>query len=721
MSSLLTIVRAMHSMFVRVESDWFLLATTRITIVLSLLWLFHVLAKNRNPRWRVWCWRVGTIGIACVGLLAGADPWFRIDVPDIVPPMARLLVSPTEIATEDTFRHAVPHLPRRSLASLAAGSSAVADAPVPAVAVNPPFYQAMIAVFWVVGCLVISLRWAFAYWRLRAVELRASEVSNSVYQTAQQIAQPLGVPVGRIAETDELAAPSVFGLIKTTILLPTQWASAGEQHDLRAALTHEFLHVQNGDLRWDAWIRWVGLVFWWHPLGWAIRIKHRRACEQLCDLGCVAQLGREAYEANLARISLYANGFKQIGFAMAKSDVIQRLDYLRRGSDAKPLRTRGRLAACCVLLSVIFSSLTTIATPSRALAQTDTVKDRVGVEDERVSAKPAKNDLAAGSERHEANPSDRPRAPRTQDAGIGVNEEEPSRDDAVLVKGNHAHTAIASINGRQVTLQEMPPEPDYAFLNQAYATRAWNFEEGTQLKAKLSRIGITHVSLFQPAGTGLDKNGREKGVTRDVEQTAFSAADQAFLKQVAMIREQADAYDEIYLRRLRDERLRIDIPRLRQRFEQTEQPRVLPCEWQVTKKVLSLSPGAIRVRCNIVFETLQSGAYSFPIRIVSKRSRERFVYPPFSSGIGDAAIRFQVKEDLTVEPLDSSRWGTRSKLAITVAETTIRAQLDISVREDPHSCIVMVQPRHFVTSNVQRPLDPTNAQAMTFEQFLGDQ
>ena len=87
----------------------------------------------------------------------------------------------------------------------------------------------------------------------------------------------------RIAETKELIAPTVVGLFRPLILLPTSMLSGLNPAELELILTHELAHIR----RWDMWInllqRLAETILFFNPCLWYVNRKINVLREFCCD------------------------------------------------------------------------------------------------------------------------------------------------------------------------------------------------------------------------------------------------------------------------------------------------------------------------------------------------------------------------------------------------------------------------------------------------------
>ena len=119
---------------------------------------------------------------------------------------------------------------------------------------------------WGVGCLAASLPMAnglFDLWRLRAHATPDREVPGLFHSA-------------------DVTAPVTWGVFRPVIVMPTE-ADGWSEVDRRAALAHERAHIVRRDwlVQMIAWA--VCVIFWFHPLVWAVRRSLAQEAEHAAD------------------------------------------------------------------------------------------------------------------------------------------------------------------------------------------------------------------------------------------------------------------------------------------------------------------------------------------------------------------------------------------------------------------------------------------------------
>lgn len=85
----------------------------------------------------------------------------------------------------------------------------------------------------------------------------------------------------RIAQNDSIGSPSVFGIVKCTILLPKGLIDSITDKTLYNILLHEFAHIKRNDLP-VSWLSYIlCALHWFNPIMWYSAFSIRR-CQEVC-------------------------------------------------------------------------------------------------------------------------------------------------------------------------------------------------------------------------------------------------------------------------------------------------------------------------------------------------------------------------------------------------------------------------------------------------------
>jgi len=173
-------------------------------------------------------------------------------------------------------------------------------------------------------------------------------------QPAAELAGRIGVRRVAFVESDRVAMPITWGVLRPLILLPrsrSEWPS----ERMRLVLAHELIHVQQRDCLIQLLMQIVCALYWFHPLMWLGAAQFRKERERACDDG-VLNLGIAGpeYAGHLLELvrTLKAGARPSLAVAMAhQSNLENRLVALL---DAKVNRKKlGRTATVLATLAAI--------------------------------------------------------------------------------------------------------------------------------------------------------------------------------------------------------------------------------------------------------------------------------------------------------------------------------------------------------------------------------
>jgi hypothetical protein len=104
-----------------------------------------------------------------------------------------------------------------------------------------------------------------------------------VFRLWAQCCETAGVKTtGRIVQFDGVEQPAIMGVLRPTLLLPSDALKLDDQQ-LRMVMLHELAHVR----RWDIAVNWalvvIRAIHWWSPVYWLAAARFRSLREQACD------------------------------------------------------------------------------------------------------------------------------------------------------------------------------------------------------------------------------------------------------------------------------------------------------------------------------------------------------------------------------------------------------------------------------------------------------
>lgn len=94
----------------------------------------------------------------------------------------------------------------------------------------------------------------------------------------------------RLLVSSEPFGPAVFGLVRSTILLPSLLTHDKTAKQLEPILAHELIHFRRGDTLVATLQVAAQIIWWFHPLVWWASRELTRERERCCDEEAVAGL-----------------------------------------------------------------------------------------------------------------------------------------------------------------------------------------------------------------------------------------------------------------------------------------------------------------------------------------------------------------------------------------------------------------------------------------------
>ncbi len=147
---------------------------------------------------------------------------------------------------------------------------------------------------WLAGLLACSVFFAATHLRCRREYKTALPVDNGFvegWRRKHSIRRRL-----EIRQSDKIAAPLTYGIIRPVILLPrkTDWE---EEARLEYILAHEFTHVRRFDTLAKCLLAAALCIHWFNPLVWVMYMLAGRDIELSCDETVVRTFGENARSA----------------------------------------------------------------------------------------------------------------------------------------------------------------------------------------------------------------------------------------------------------------------------------------------------------------------------------------------------------------------------------------------------------------------------------------
>lgn len=165
--------------------------------------------------------------------------------------------------------------------------------------VNPEKPAAALFVLWATGVLSFGLYTGTVNIRFGLKLLSGSKVITGPEYTKllQECGQRLGIRKKlRLAETDAVKAPALYGLVRPRLLLPVDGCRSYGAHRLKYVFLHELAHMKRLDNYAGVLMRVLQAVYWFNPLLWLAFHIMRDDREKACDSRVLTYLKPEEHK-----------------------------------------------------------------------------------------------------------------------------------------------------------------------------------------------------------------------------------------------------------------------------------------------------------------------------------------------------------------------------------------------------------------------------------------
>ena len=218
---------------------------------------------------------------------------------------------------------------------------------------------------WLLGEMVLALRWAGGWWLLQRLSRAASdEVPLRWHRAATDLARSLGIRGRlRLRLSERVATPFVFGWLRPVLILPRNLEAAVGFDGVRALLAHELAHIARHDTRVLALQRLVETLLFYHPVCWWISRKVTDDREYCTDDLAVDILGnRQVYARALAALEASRSDGPTLAVAAHGGNLMSRLLRLTRDDRPAPAGPFAPLLLAGGFAAVLLAG-TLVATP----------------------------------------------------------------------------------------------------------------------------------------------------------------------------------------------------------------------------------------------------------------------------------------------------------------------------------------------------------------------
>jgi beta-lactamase regulating signal transducer with metallopeptidase domain len=223
-----------------------------------------------------------------------------------------------------------------------------------------PQAEAAIALAFIATFALGLVRLALGVSKAVRLAARAAPVilASEVTAPLRQLARMRGVSAPRIRVSEEVALPAVVGVFRPVILTPTGFEDL-PRAEQRAALLHEWAHVQRGDYGLNLVTEALAGPIAWHPATWIMKARLRSMRELACDAWAQRSMQPgESYARCLLSLARGAGAspIRPAGLALhiiGTSPLEERMTHLLKSTpaSASPLRRLAAIGACAAVLA----------------------------------------------------------------------------------------------------------------------------------------------------------------------------------------------------------------------------------------------------------------------------------------------------------------------------------------------------------------------------------
>ena len=242
-------------------------------------------------------------------------------------------------------------------------------------------FNRFLLIIYLGGLVILVSRLLWSAIRLHRTARDAKPLTAPLDVLAVDVAHRVGLKQPpRLLTSSRVSMPLVFGVIRPTVLLPSDFDSWSVD-ERRATLLHEMTHVRRRDLLCHFVSLFNRCVYWFHPASWLLHRRLTESREWATDREVVEKakedLPAAAYAKSLlsvvARISR-SDCRRGSGPALAmatRDDLEARLRLIIQPT--RSVRARGRIRRLGVAMVMLAAVLTTVRL-SVAPAQESTAK-----------------------------------------------------------------------------------------------------------------------------------------------------------------------------------------------------------------------------------------------------------------------------------------------------------------------------------------------------------
>ena len=253
-----------------------------------------------------------------------------------------------------------------------------------------------LSIGWIAGAFLFAIVALVKAWRTnRWLRKKRRPLPNIMQAGIENLFSDAGITTfPKVWFIKGIGQPFVWGLLRGSIYLPTDFVKINNVGQQRSILGHELSHI----LRFDAAVNTLQVVaqaiFWFHPFVWWANKRTRAEREKCCDEMTIARLGTQTKEYSKAIVNMLISEHKHtrpvpsLAIAGPVKNIEERIKTMLR--PGKKFYKRPSIIAATV---VILIALITVPTAFVLTARAET---KAAAEDEKKSDKSLLDAIANG-------------------------------------------------------------------------------------------------------------------------------------------------------------------------------------------------------------------------------------------------------------------------------------------------------------------------------------
>lgn len=218
-------------------------------------------------------------------------------------------------------------------------------------------YTLILKAVWILGAVAFAVYFAAVYAK-NVYKFRESLPVNSAEAESMRKRMHVRRKVS-VRESDYIASPLTYGLLRPVILLPAGASDIMETSELGHIFAHELVHIK----RFDAVVKVAATaavcIYWFNPFVWVMYILFNRDIELSCDAAAVRVLG-ESSKADYAMTLVRFAELKEMSVfsfnSFGKSVLSARVNAVMTGGKKGAVSLAAAFILCVVVFAVFATS-----------------------------------------------------------------------------------------------------------------------------------------------------------------------------------------------------------------------------------------------------------------------------------------------------------------------------------------------------------------------------